>query len=76
MIFNFNNENLEGYYSDFEPSEPDINLESPLDYLRFPNLEGMINNGIHFIHKKSIKSIFQENIVNLTIIYLELLIQH
>ena len=65
MIFNFNNENLEGYYSDFEPSEPDINLESPLDYLRSPNLENMINNGDSFYpseeHKVNIPREYSES---------------
>ena len=65
MIFNFNNENLEDYYSDFEPSEPVNNLESPLDYLRSPNLEGMINNGDSFYpqeeHKVNIPREYSES---------------
>lgn len=65
MIFNFNNENLEQYYSDFEPSEPDKNLESPLDYLRSPNLESMINNGDSFYpseeHKVNIPREYSES---------------
>ena len=65
MIFNFNNENLEEYYSDFEPSEPDKNLESPLDYLRSPNLESMFNNGDSFYpseeHKVNIPREYSES---------------
>lgn len=64
MINFFNSENLDKYYSDFEPSEPDKNSELSLDYLHSPNLEYKINNGDSFYpqeeHKVNIQREYSE----------------